>query len=100
MLILSVCLLSLLVIYLLFRFAKYVIGVYLILCGVFALSIPIMFYSLELGIDIMLWSALLIICMYLLTIISGFIGALISGLVVAPFLTMWLGIKVMLFKFK
>jgi len=85
--------LSALVLYLLYKFGKYVMGAYMALCGIFLLSFPIMFLDLDFGAKIMVWSLLCILGLFLVTIASGFVGVLIAQFIVMPLSMMWMGLK-------
>lgn len=100
MFVVTACILSLIVLYLVYKFAKFAAALYLILCAAFIASFPLMIYNLDWGVNLLVWSAALIICIYLLVVLSGFIGGMIVLFVVTPIASFWFAIKLMFFKLK
>lgn len=100
MLIVTVCALSLLFLYLIYKFAKFAVALYFILCAAFIASFPLMLYNLDWGVTLLAWSAALVICSYLLVVFSAFVGGMITLFIVTPIATVWYAVKLMFVKLK
>lgn len=90
---LAIILVSFLVVFIVIRFAKYSIPLYLILCAGVILGICIAFFNLDLGVKIAAWSAALAACFFFLFAISGIITGMISLFVLGPIALIWSAIK-------
>lgn len=100
MTVLIVSILALVIIYLLYKFAKWAIAIYLLFCAGLLISFPLMIYDLNLGVMVFIWSTALLVCSYLLVVVSGFIGGLVALFIVGPIVSIWFAIKLILLKSK
>lgn len=96
MIVLLVSIASILVLYCLYRFFKYIFVIYVILCSVLLLSFPLMIIDLDLGAIVAVCSFILIVSVFLLTLISGFVGTLLYLFILGPVSMTWMSIKAMI----
>lgn len=90
---LIIVLASALVLLFLYKFGRYVAGLYLVLCGIFFLSFLVMFFNLEFGATVAIWCAIIAASIFFLSLISAFVGILVSGFIIAPLSIIWMGFK-------
>lgn len=95
---LLVFLAAILVLALIIKFAKYLIAVYILLASICILGFPIAFFDLDLGIAIILWSALACAVLFFTACIAGILSGIFTVFVIAPLAGIWLSVKLALFK--
>lgn len=100
MLVVTVCVLSLLFLYLIYKFARFAVALYFILCAAFIASFPLMLYNLDWGVTLLVWSSVLLIFIYLAVVFSAFVGGMITLFIVTPIATVWYSVKLMFLKLK
>jgi len=94
--ILLVCLISIALLYLLYKFARYAFALYIVLCCGVLISFPIMLFDMDLAARVLGWSAALLIFSFALVFIAAIVGGFIGIFVVAPIAGIWYGIKTVL----
>lgn len=95
---LLIVLASLLLVFLLYRFLKYVFVVYTVLACLFVLGIPVAFFDLELGVNLCLWSALGCAIVFFVSCAAVFVSGIFTLLVVAPLVGIWASVKLWRFE--
>ena len=91
-----ICLLSIALLYLIYKFAKFAFSFYIILCCGMLIAFPIMLFDMDLAARVLGWSAALLIVSFALVFIAAIVGGLIGIFVVAPIAGIWYGIKTVL----